>query len=409
MPSAARKSGAEKLGRLGAVAPNPARTRTPRGTASCADISRGTATAAGVRAGNKSPTCDRIPARGRPDRLSTAAARHDPAPAPLCALAGVRLPARPTTWCRRRWSARSRTGTSSTSGATSWSGPSASRTTRTWTSAGAIAARCSPTPTTCTRPTSRTAPAADIGLRLDLVAALAQLSVEQREPLLLVTLEQLSYAECAEVLHIPIGTVMSRISRGRAAMRELLDGRSPQAPRGAAPRRLSFTEKLSWPPPPTPKPCTPGSTTSCRRSSAPRSRRGCATTRRTRPACGCGPPTRRRCARSSSRCWPSRCRSASPSWSGATPRSPSAAPGWRRWAAAVLVFVLGGGVGAALTWRLQPQPVRGRAVLAPTGAGWIQRAAMAHAVYTPEVRHPVEVKAQEEHLSRWLTRRLNTR
>jgi RNA polymerase sigma-70 factor (ECF subfamily) len=76
------------------------------------------------------------------------------------------------------------------------------------------------------------APAADIGLRLDLVAALGQLSVEQREPLLLVTLEQLSYAECAEVLHIPIGTVMSRISRARATLRDLLDGRRPHAPRG---------------------------------------------------------------------------------------------------------------------------------------------------------------------------------
>lgn len=75
-------------------------------------------------------------------------------------------------------------------------------------------------------------PAADVGLRLDLVAALAKLSVEQREPLLLVTLEQLSYAECAEVLRIPIGTVMSRISRGRAALRELLDGGSPPAARG---------------------------------------------------------------------------------------------------------------------------------------------------------------------------------
>ena len=69
----------------------------------------------------------------------------------------------------------------------------------------------------------------DIGLRLDLVAALQRLSVEQREPLLLVTLEQLTYAECAEVLHIPIGTVMSRISRGRAALRALLDGRAPLA------------------------------------------------------------------------------------------------------------------------------------------------------------------------------------
>jgi RNA polymerase sigma-70 factor (ECF subfamily) len=69
----------------------------------------------------------------------------------------------------------------------------------------------------------------DIGLRLDLVAALKQLPVEQREPLLLVTLEQLSYAECAELLRIPIGTVMSRISRGRVALRALLDGRAPHA------------------------------------------------------------------------------------------------------------------------------------------------------------------------------------
>ena len=65
----------------------------------------------------------------------------------------------------------------------------------------------------------------DIGLRLDIAAALAQLPSEQREPLLLVGIEQLTYAECAEVLAIPIGTVMSRVSRGRAALREWLDGR----------------------------------------------------------------------------------------------------------------------------------------------------------------------------------------
>ena len=72
----------------------------------------------------------------------------------------------------------------------------------------------------------------DIGLRMDLIAALARLPVEQRQPLLLVTLEQLSYAECAEVLRIPVGTVMSRISRGRSALRELLDGRASAAGRG---------------------------------------------------------------------------------------------------------------------------------------------------------------------------------
>jgi anti-sigma factor RsiW len=80
------------------------------------------------------------------------------------------------------------------------------------------------------------------------------------------------------------------------------------------------------------------------------------------------------------------------------------ASGWQRWAAAALVFVLGGGVGAALMWRLQP-PVVQRAA-APVVDGWVQRAVVAHSVYVPEVRHAVEVKAQEEHLSRWLTRRL---
>lgn len=72
----------------------------------------------------------------------------------------------------------------------------------------------------------------DVGLRLDLIAALARLPIEQRQPLLLVTLEQLSYAECAEVLRIPVGTVMSRISRARTALRDLLDGRSPTTARG---------------------------------------------------------------------------------------------------------------------------------------------------------------------------------
>ena len=68
---------------------------------------------------------------------------------------------------------------------------------------------------------------ADVGLRIGLVAAQTQLPLEQREPLRLVALEQFSYAEVAEVLRIPIGTVMSRISRisrGRVALRALLDG-----------------------------------------------------------------------------------------------------------------------------------------------------------------------------------------
>lgn len=72
----------------------------------------------------------------------------------------------------------------------------------------------------------RSDPGADMGLRIDLMAALARLPIDQREPLLLVSVEQFSYAECAEALGIPIGTVMSRVSRGRVALRELLDGRA---------------------------------------------------------------------------------------------------------------------------------------------------------------------------------------
>jgi len=67
-------------------------------------------------------------------------------------------------------------------------------------------------------------PGVDVGLRIDLVRALARLSPKQREPLLLVSVEQLTYAECAEVLRIPVGTVMSRVSRARASLRRFLDG-----------------------------------------------------------------------------------------------------------------------------------------------------------------------------------------
>lgn len=70
----------------------------------------------------------------------------------------------------------------------------------------------------------RSDPGADVGLRMDITAALMRLPLEQREPLLLVSVEQLTYAECAEALGIPIGTVMSRVSRGRAALRESLEG-----------------------------------------------------------------------------------------------------------------------------------------------------------------------------------------
>lgn len=60
---------------------------------------------------------------------------------------------------------------------------------------------------------------------LDLQAALEQLPVEQKEILLLVALEDMSYADVAQTLGIPIGTVMSRLSRGRERLRALIEGR----------------------------------------------------------------------------------------------------------------------------------------------------------------------------------------
>ena len=60
---------------------------------------------------------------------------------------------------------------------------------------------------------------------LDLQAALEQLPVEQKEILLLVALEDMTYADVAQTLGIPIGTVMSRLSRGRERLRALIEGR----------------------------------------------------------------------------------------------------------------------------------------------------------------------------------------
>ena len=63
------------------------------------------------------------------------------------------------------------------------------------------------------------------GLELrDLDRALALLPAEQREVLLLVGLEELSYAEVATALNIPQGTVMSRLSRARARFKAVLAG-----------------------------------------------------------------------------------------------------------------------------------------------------------------------------------------
>lgn len=69
-------------------------------------------------------------------------------------------------------------------------------------------------------------PAFDGGVagRLDIEAALAELPAEFRAPVVLRDQLGMDYAEIAEVLSIPPGTVRSRIARGRRRLADLLDG-----------------------------------------------------------------------------------------------------------------------------------------------------------------------------------------
>ena len=66
------------------------------------------------------------------------------------------------------------------------------------------------------------------GLMLrDLEVALNCLSLDQRAVLLLVAVEEMSYEETAKTLAIPVGTVMSRLSRARERLRLQLNGEGP--------------------------------------------------------------------------------------------------------------------------------------------------------------------------------------
>jgi len=62
----------------------------------------------------------------------------------------------------------------------------------------------------------------------DIEGALQQLPDNQREMLLLIAASGLSYEEAAEVADCKLGTVKSRINRGRAAMRAIIDDAGPQ-------------------------------------------------------------------------------------------------------------------------------------------------------------------------------------
>jgi RNA polymerase sigma-70 factor (ECF subfamily) len=71
---------------------------------------------------------------------------------------------------------------------------------------------------------------------MDLQRCLLRLPEEQREVLLLVTLQDLAYEEVARITGVPVGTVMSRLSRARGRLRDLMEGRPPP-PAAAAPLR----------------------------------------------------------------------------------------------------------------------------------------------------------------------------
>ena len=90
---------------------------------------------------------------------------------------------------------------------------------------------------------------------------------------------------------------------------------------------------------------------------------------------------------------------------------------WPRWAQAAAVAGLlatGALAGGGGVWHWQQARVAATPLAAgplparpdPSAQGWVQRAALAHSVYVPEPRHAVEVRAQEEHLARWLTGRI---
>ena len=59
---------------------------------------------------------------------------------------------------------------------------------------------------------------------LEIAAAVTRLSPELRAVLVMVTLEEFSYAQTAKALDIPIGTVMSRLARARQGLKEFMEG-----------------------------------------------------------------------------------------------------------------------------------------------------------------------------------------
>ncbi|HLS56864.1 MAG TPA: sigma-70 family RNA polymerase sigma factor, partial [Zeimonas sp.] len=82
-------------------------------------------------------------------------------------------------------------------------------------------------------------PAAGWSAAIDLERALRALPQAQRQVLLLVAFEDMSYEQVATVVGVPVGTVMSRLSRARSRLRQLLDPDAGAAPGAAPPETLA--------------------------------------------------------------------------------------------------------------------------------------------------------------------------
>ena len=87
----------------------------------------------------------------------------------------------------------------------------------------------------CAKLVATTDPTASRQLR-ELERALAQMLEEQRQVVLLVGLEGMSYEDAAAILNVPIGTIRSRLSRGRDVLRKLLDMDERRTPAAALPQ-----------------------------------------------------------------------------------------------------------------------------------------------------------------------------
>jgi RNA polymerase sigma-70 factor, ECF subfamily len=83
----------------------------------------------------------------------------------------------------------------------------------------------------------------------ELDRALGELAIEQRQVILLVGLEGMRYDEVAMILDVPIGTVRSRLSRGREQLRRLLDVEEERPGRHAPPRLSDERRKRAAPVP----------------------------------------------------------------------------------------------------------------------------------------------------------------